>query len=84
MSLLKGLNVWVSSRTNRQADWKRRMLSFKQYLLKVRTLKTERLDTTNPETAAKQLYQRLEDMRMELFVKDLQYPRSDETVALHL
>ncbi|KAK1760373.1 hypothetical protein QBC47DRAFT_366974 [Echria macrotheca] len=38
---------------------------------------------TTPESA-NQLYQQLEDMRMELFVLGLQYPRPDETVALHL
>ncbi|SPQ21533.1 b89ab809-ace2-4622-980e-e47404ee3af5 [Thermothielavioides terrestris] len=36
------------------------------------------------EAAAKTLHQRLEDMRMELFITSLQYPRPDETVVLHL
>jgi len=33
---------------------------------------------------AQKLHQKLEELRMELFVLSLQYPRSDETVALHL
>ncbi|KAL2258536.1 hypothetical protein VTK26DRAFT_8125 [Humicola hyalothermophila] len=38
---------------------------------------------TSPE-AAEQFYEQLEDMRMELFIASLQYPRPDETIALHL
>ncbi|KAK4149983.1 hypothetical protein C8A00DRAFT_46525 [Chaetomidium leptoderma] len=34
--------------------------------------------------AANKLHERLEEMRMELFVTSLQYPRRDEIVALHL
>ncbi|KAI0120916.1 hypothetical protein F4776DRAFT_232491 [Hypoxylon sp. NC0597] len=34
--------------------------------------------------AARELHQKLEDMRMELFVRSLRYPRSDEAVILHL
>ncbi|OTA62299.1 hypothetical protein K449DRAFT_50901 [Hypoxylon sp. EC38] len=34
--------------------------------------------------AARELHQKLEDMRMELFIRSLQYPRSDEAVALRL
>ncbi|KAI1141305.1 hypothetical protein F5Y05DRAFT_256899 [Hypoxylon sp. FL0543] len=34
--------------------------------------------------AAKELHKKLEDMRMELFIRSLRYPRSDEAVALHL
>lgn len=33
---------------------------------------------------ALKLHQKLEELRMELFVLSLQYPRPDETVALHL
>ncbi|KAK1825799.1 hypothetical protein QBC39DRAFT_270306 [Podospora conica] len=38
----------------------------------------------NELQCAKLLYQKLEDMRMELFILSLEYPRADETVALHL
>ncbi|KAI1411473.1 hypothetical protein F5Y13DRAFT_180823 [Hypoxylon sp. FL1857] len=34
--------------------------------------------------AARELHKKLEDMRMELFIGSLRYPRSDEAVALHL
>ncbi|KAI1387281.1 uncharacterized protein F4822DRAFT_430034 [Hypoxylon trugodes] len=34
--------------------------------------------------AARELYEKLEGMRMELFVGSLRYPRSDETIALRL
>ncbi|KAK4032241.1 hypothetical protein C8A01DRAFT_50919 [Parachaetomium inaequale] len=34
--------------------------------------------------SAKKLHEKLEEMRMELFVTSLQYPRPDETVVLHL
>ncbi|KAI0887809.1 uncharacterized protein GGS22DRAFT_89380 [Annulohypoxylon maeteangense] len=34
--------------------------------------------------AARELHERLEDMRMELFIRSLQYPRTDESVALRL
>ena len=34
--------------------------------------------------AAKGLYEKLEQMRLELFIIALQHPRLDETVVLHL
>ncbi|XDG05643.1 hypothetical protein ABKA04_005258 [Annulohypoxylon sp. FPYF3050] len=34
--------------------------------------------------AARELHEKLEDMRMELFLRDLRYPRSDESVAVRL
>ncbi|KAI0386393.1 hypothetical protein F5Y04DRAFT_276001 [Hypomontagnella monticulosa] len=34
--------------------------------------------------AARELHRKLEDMRMELYIRDLRYPRSNETVSLHL
>ncbi|KAI1457048.1 hypothetical protein F4805DRAFT_475471 [Annulohypoxylon moriforme] len=34
--------------------------------------------------AARELHEKLEDMRMELFIRSLRYPRSDESVALRL
>jgi len=34
--------------------------------------------------AARKLHERLEEMRMELFIGNLQYPRPDETIVLHL
>ncbi|GAB1317040.1 Fungal N-terminal domain-containing protein [Madurella fahalii] len=51
------------------------------------TSRIEKTDVTSQMTtpeSAERLYQQLEDMRMELFVLSLQYPRPDETVALHL
>ncbi|KAK0636135.1 hypothetical protein B0T17DRAFT_481035 [Bombardia bombarda] len=42
-------------------------------------------DITRSELhSARMLYERLEDMRKELFVLSLQYPRPDEKIALHL
>ncbi|KAI0022786.1 hypothetical protein F4780DRAFT_731474 [Xylariomycetidae sp. FL0641] len=34
--------------------------------------------------AAREFHRKMEDMRMELFIRSLQYPRSDETVAFKL
>jgi hypothetical protein len=38
----------------------------------------------NNGATAKRLLGAFEDMRMELFINGLKYPRSDEVVALHL
>jgi hypothetical protein len=39
---------------------------------------------TDQQVGAQELLEKLEAMRMELFVLSLQRPRPDETVALHL